>query len=295
MKEDKASSTAYTVLHGILHTIKNPKLNHLVDKETSEACIKILSATSQGQKCLDELENPIKSKILPFLEWLLMPGITLNYILRKKFIEEKVLEAIENGITQVVNIGAGFDTLAWRLSKRFPSVNFIEIDHPATSKDKTKALNASDSILSNLHFIAADLSKVSLDDTLTECKGFDSKLKTLYISEGVLMYLDEIHVSGLFDSLRKLTGKDSIFIFSCMEPHESSKNNIRILLHLYLKLKNESYLWYKRDTQLPSFIKKHNYTLLEMADSEVYRKKYLPEDYNGTLHQGEYIVVTKVV
>ena len=88
MKEDKASSTAYTVLHGILHTIKNPKLAHLVDKETVQACTKILSSTSEGRRRPEELKSPIKSKILPFLEWLLLPGITLNYVLRKKFIKE---------------------------------------------------------------------------------------------------------------------------------------------------------------------------------------------------------------
>jgi len=294
MKEDQASSTAYTVLHGILHTIKNQKLSHLVDEETVTACTKILSSTSLGRKRLEELHNPVKSKLLPFLEWLLMPGVTLNYILRKKFIEEKVLEAIQNGTTQIINIGAGFDTLAWRLSLRFPSLTFIEIDHPATSQEKIKALHYTDSTSPNLHFVSADLSKVSLDDALQGCEGFDSKQKTLYISEGVLMYLDEKHVSELFDSLRNLTGKDSIFIFSCMEPHKSNKNNIRMLLHLYLKLKNECYLWYKQDTELPNFVKKHHYTLIEMANSEIYRKKYLPVDYNRTLHQGEYVVVTKV-
>ncbi len=294
MKEDKASSTAYTVLHGILHTANNPKLTNLVDKEIINACTKILSATSQGRKRLDELKSPIKRKLLPFLEWLLMPGITLNYILRKKFIEEKVLEAIENGTTQIINIGAGFDTLAWRLSKKYPTLNFIEIDHPATSKDKTKAIFNTDSISSNLHFIAADLSEISLDSVLQDSKEFDATQKTLYICEGVLMYLDEIHVSGLFDSLRNLTGKDTIFIFSCLEPPQSSKNNIRVLLYFYLKLKNERYLWYKKDTQLPDFIKKHNYKLLEMADSQIYREKYLPIDYDGTLHQGEYVVVVKV-
>jgi hypothetical protein len=79
-----------------------------------------------------------------------------------------------------------------------------------------------------------------------------------------------------------------------MEPKQSDKNNIRALLHIYLKLKNERYLWYKRDTELANFIKKREYTLTEMADSETYRKNYLSVDYADTLHQGEYIVVAKV-
>ena len=123
MKEDSASSTAYTVVHGILHTANNPKLAYLVDAETAEACTMILSASSEGRRRLAELGSPVKKRLLPFLEWLLLPGITLNYVLRKRVIEEKVLAAIEEGSTQIVNIGAGFDTLAWRLGRRFASRN----------------------------------------------------------------------------------------------------------------------------------------------------------------------------
>ncbi len=293
MKEERASSTAYTVIHGILHTAKNPQLSHLVDEESIAACTKILSASAEGRRRLAELDSPVKSRLLPFLEWLLLPGITLNYVLRKRVIEEKVLAAIEEGCTQIVNIGAGFDTLAWRLSRRFASVTFIEIDHPATSREKTEALRSTDAP-SNLYFVEADLSKTSLEEALEGCDGFNAKRKTLYICEGVLMYLDEMHVSGVFESLKNLTGEGTIFVFTCMEANESEKNNVRTLLHLYLKLKNERYLWYIRDTELPRFIEKHGYALVEMADSETYRKRYLPKNYDGLLHRGEYVVVAKV-
>jgi methyltransferase (TIGR00027 family) len=293
MKEERASSTAYTVIHGILHTAKNPQLSHLVDEETVAACTQILSATALGRKRLAELGSPVKSRLLPFLEWLLLPGITLNYVLRKKVIEEKVLQAIEAGTTQIVNIGAGFDTLSWRLSQQFASVTFIEIDHPATSREKTDAL-CSAYAPSNLYFVEADLSKVLLQKALEGCEGFNVQQTTLYVCEGVLMYLKEQHVSALFESLKRLTGAGSIFVFTCMEPNESEKNNVRTLLHLYLKLKNERYLWYIRDTEVPDFIKKHDYTLMEMADSETYRNRYLPKNYDGLLHRGEYVVVAEV-
>lgn len=293
MKKDTASSTAYTVLHGILHTKKNPQLSYLIEKDTVTACTKILFASKEGQKRLSELESPLKKNILPFLEQLLMPGITLNYVLRKKYIEENVHKAIKNGVTQIINIGAGFDTLAYRLSSIYPSINFIEIDHPATSNEKTKAFKENNSI-ENLSFISADLSKVSLEKTLQNNNKFNGNHKTLYISEGVLMYLPKEAVNGLFDSLRRLTGQGSIFIFSCMEPRESNKNNIKPLLYFYLKLKKEEYLWYIADTQLPSFVKENNYSLLEIADSQTYKERYLDTNYTGTLHQGEYIVVTEV-
>lgn len=294
MKKNKASSTAYTVVHGVLHVAKNTKFSSLVKSEIIEACEKILLASNDGKRRICELNSPIKSKILPFLEWLLLPGAALNYVLRKKFIEEKVLEAIDNGIAQIVNIGAGFDTIAYRLSKKFPNINFIEIDHPATSREKTKALLKESKSMENLHFIATDLSKESLEDVLTSFKEFDSSRKTLYICEGVLMYLKKEYVIGLFDALKNLSGTGSMFIFSCMEPNESKKNNTRKLLHYYLKAKNELYNWYIPDSKLPMFVKDHGYILKEIADSNTYKENYLDKDYSGTLHMGEYIAVTEI-
>lgn len=294
MKKNKASSTAYTVAHGILHVAKNTKFSSLVNSEIVEACEKILLASNDGRRRICELNSPIRSKILPFLEWLLLPGATLNYVLRKKFIEEKVLEAIDNGITQIVNIGAGFDTLAYRLAKKLPDVNFIEIDHPATGREKTKALFNESAAMQNLHFIAVDLSKENLEDELKNFKGFTPNKKTLYICEGVLMYLKIEHVKSLFDVLKKLSGSGSKFVFSCMEPNESKKNNTKKLLHIYLGIKNELYNWYIRDNELPAFIKNHGYTLKEFADSETYKKTYLDKNYSGTLHKGEYVAVAEI-
>lgn len=289
MKEEHASSTAYTVIHGILHTAKNPKLAHLVDDETRRACEMILSASPEGQKRLAQLRHPLKSRLLPFLEWLLLPGITLNYVLRKKFIEENVLEAVHSGVTQVVNIGAGFDTLAWRLSGRFPNVTFIELDHPATSREKSKAL--AQKMLPNLHLLAVDLSQERLESVLGQSGSFDPKRKTLYICEGVLMYLHEEHVTALFDALRNLTGPGSIFVFSCMEPSE--KNNVRPLLYYYLKWKNERYNWYIREFELPDFLTKRRYRLKATANSETYKARYLQNDYGKTLHRGEFVAVAE--
>ena len=195
-------------------------------------------------------------------------------------------------VKQVVNIGAGFDTLAWRLSGKMPLINFIEIDHPATSTEKVKALFDDSRDLPNLHFVAADLSKQNIQSVLGAYEGFDPKLKTLYICEGVLMYLEEESVEELFDALKNLSGTGTAFIFSCMEPTKSPKNNIRPLLHLYLSIKNERYNWYIREEELPDFTKKHGFTVIETANSDDYRERYLGNDKQLILHQGEYLALT---
>ncbi len=293
MKENSASTTAYTVLHGILHTAQNPRLAFLVDDEVVTACETLLAASPEGRQRLAQLRSPVKRHILPLMEWLLLPGITLNYVLRKKYIEDQVRDAIDGGVTQIVNIGAGFDTLAWRLSRRMPSVNFIEIDHPATSTEKQSALSAD--TVPNLHLLAADLSRERLESALGSYDGFDPARKTLYISEGVLMYLSEADVVAVFDSLRSLTGPGSLFVFSCLEPHDNAKNTIRPLLRLYLRVKGEQYNWYLKESALPDFLQRRNYELHEVVSGEDYRRRYFGREYEGKLLAGEYLVKAVVI
>ena len=57
---------------------------------------------------------------------------------RTRFFDERVLEAISDGIGQVVILGAGYDDRALRF--RSPGVRFFELDHPATQADKARRL-----------------------------------------------------------------------------------------------------------------------------------------------------------
>jgi O-methyltransferase involved in polyketide biosynthesis len=52
---------------------------------------------------------------------------------RKAFCERQVREGIGAGAAQILVLGAGYDTLGWWLAPEFKSVNFFEIDHPATA------------------------------------------------------------------------------------------------------------------------------------------------------------------
>jgi methyltransferase (TIGR00027 family) len=45
-----------------------------------------------------------------------------------------VRDALDGGVRQVVVLGAGFDSRAWRLAR--PGVTFFEVDQPATQADK---------------------------------------------------------------------------------------------------------------------------------------------------------------
>ncbi|OPX56028.1 methyltransferase, TIGR00027 family [Oceanospirillum multiglobuliferum] len=290
MKDDQASATAYTVLQGVLFSASKPELRGLVAPEMKEACEQILSASYEGQKRLQQLKSPLFRAMAPAIESLMMPGITLHYVLRKRYIRDAVEQAIAEGVTQVINLGAGFDTLAWELHVRYPQVNFIELDHPATGAQKKKALF--DKSPSNLHLLAVDFSQTDARTALSEYSGFDAGRNTFYICEGVLMYLDRADVDRLFSGLKQLTGAGSRFVYTCVVPMNSADNNCGALLKLYLKFKNEPLNWMIEQQEQADFVEQQGYQLNEIANTNVLRERYLKGISHSTLHQGEYLVST---
>ena len=126
--------------------------------------------------------------LVPVMERLMIPGITLHYVLRKRYIEDYTLKMLYAGCTQVLNLGAGFDTLAYRLAKRYPDVDFIEVDHPATHQVKTQTLMTLEETYENLHFLPVDFTTQRTEDVLKQSSRVASGTPTLCILEGVLMY-----------------------------------------------------------------------------------------------------------
>lgn len=290
MKQDQVSSTAFTVMQGILYIAQSSPFSYLVKSDVVEVGKKLLMDSEEGQRRLQQLASPILPLTVKVKEFLMLPGITLHYVLRKSYIEDKAIEAITNGTKQIVNLGAGFDTLAWRFCQQHEEVNFIEIDHPATSNYKKNALQKDADHLANMHFLSVDFSQQNLFQALDTCEHFDRSLPTLYICEGVLMYLSREDINTLFKSIEELTGKDSQLIFTAIEPQHSAKNNIRSLLYFYLKAVNEPICWVQDSSELESFVHAQNCNLEAYADTDELKRRYIQKGKTPNLHWGEYLV-----
>ncbi len=289
MKEHEASSTAFTVVQGILYTARNPQLSHLVTEEVKDVCTRILSASQEGQRRLRQLHSWWFTLAIPAMERLMMPGITLHYVLRKRCIEDYALQTLQEGATQVINLGAGFDTLAYRLSQQYPAVNFIEIDHPATHAAKVHALSSPEAALENLRFLPVDFTTQVLEEELRAFPGFSPDQPTLFIVEGVLMYLNENDVLQLFESLKRLVHRGIRVIFTFMEPMARHPESYGPLLKLYLTIKKESYFWSKEHEQIPEFLRGQDFAVQTVVSAQELKKRYLPPDYSGRLQEGEYL------
>ncbi|HYG09858.1 MAG TPA: class I SAM-dependent methyltransferase, partial [Pyrinomonadaceae bacterium] len=235
------------------------------------------------------------------LERLTLPGIQLHYALRKLYLEETARAAITGGVRQVVIFGAGYDTLALRLHETFPGVQFIETDHPATQQRKLHALAAArpgarTQPATNLHFLPLDLTRRRLAETLLNFDAYQPDAPTLFIAEGLLMYLAPGEVDELFQTIRDCGSASYRFAFTFMEPQSDGRVNFLTrsrVVDAWLDWRREFFKWGIRRGELPAYLAARGFALREIATGETFRRRYLePESLaHLPLAAGEYVCI----
>lgn len=112
-------------------------------------------------------------------------------LIRTKFIDEKLERAIDEGATQFVILGAGFDTRAHRFAEQLKDVRVFEVDSAPTQQRKRQRVDAAlGGAPPNLTYVTIDFNRDKLGDALRQA-GYDPKQKTFFTWEGVSMYVAE--------------------------------------------------------------------------------------------------------
>jgi len=129
------------------------------------------------------------------LEWIIrvmtkpMAPTAMCVVMRARYAEQALEQAVEDGITQYVIIGSGMDSFAFRRPDLMERIDVFEIDHPATQHKKLERIRRSGLIIpSRLHFVPADLTKISAMDALAG-SGFEMGRPTFLTLLGVVYYL----------------------------------------------------------------------------------------------------------
>jgi methyltransferase (TIGR00027 family) len=129
---------------------------------------------------------------------------------RTRFFDDQVLAAISVGVGQVVTCGAGYDDRALRF--RSPGVRFFELDHPATQADKARRLRA----MGALGDVALAPADFTCDDAaaVLDAAGHNASRPTLFMCEGLLIYLESAVIRRLLAGLRSRAAADSSLVAS---------------------------------------------------------------------------------
>lgn len=290
MRDDMPSNTALLVARSIVLAAEDGRLRKLVAPGEVEILSRILGE-SRGWFGWARRRAWARGVFFKGMD-LMVPGIVPHYLARKRRIEVAVREALATGSARVVVIGAGFDALAWRLHGEYPEVEFVELDHPATQAVKRRALGDA----ANFSYRQVDLAVDPLGDSLKPAAG----VSTVFVAEGLTMYLRADRVAALLRDLASLAGPAGRVIFTFMEEHDAGSIGFRgqnPLVAAWLKLRSEPFLWGIRRDRLAGFLESCGLGDLEVHDEVRLRQEVLVPRGLGEvrLARGECLCLCKTV
>jgi methyltransferase (TIGR00027 family) len=140
------------------------------------------------------------------------PGSMHEYIrARTAFFDRVVVTALDRGVKQVVNGGAGYDGRALRYAK--PGVRWFEVDYPATQADKRERIARLGLATPGLSFIPADFTADPVAEPLLAA-GLDPGRAALFLLEGVAVYLEQSAIERVLAEFRAVTPVSSVLAIS---------------------------------------------------------------------------------
>jgi len=146
--------------------------------------------------------------------------------MRSRFAEESARRAIEAGVRQILVLGAGLDTFAYRLEPR-EGLRVFELDHPATQRDKRARLAQAD-IAEPAHvaYVAHDFEHGDMTDALV-AGGLDVARRTFVLWLGVAPYLTEDAVYATLVALARFPGGVEVVFDYANPPHAIEEARVR--------------------------------------------------------------------
>jgi len=122
---------------------------------------------------------------------------------RKRYIDDKISEAVQSGqVEAVVNLGAGYDTRAYKLPA-LTRVQVFELDQPGSIDQKRSRLEKLfGKVPSHVTLVPIDFDREEPGTALIS-HDYKADTKTFFIWEGVTQYLTEAGIRSTFDFLAR--------------------------------------------------------------------------------------------
>jgi methyltransferase (TIGR00027 family) len=201
------------------------------------------------------------------------PGIWGSLICRKRYIDEKLIDS-SNQIEAVVNLGAGFDTRAYRL----PALSDIpvwEVDQLENIKSKQIRLRkVFGKTPSNIRLVAIDLDRKD-PGTILESHGYSTNKRTFFILEAVTQYLTEKGIRATFDFLAK-AARGSRLVFTYVRKDFLDGRVMYGWEKFYKKyvVKDKIWLFGMDPEAWPNFLKDYGWQVIEDVGYDEMVEKY---------------------
>lgn len=218
----------------------------------------------------------------------LTPGIYEYIIARTLFFDEVFTQTLSESIPQIVFLGAGFDSRGIRFNHLNNSTLIIELDMAATQNAKIKSLKKNKiKIPDYLTFADIDFNNQSMESALTSA-GYQNGKRTLFIWEGVSMYLEAQSVRDTLNFVKQSSTPDSLLAFDCIisfadEDLINYHGAIEMLNHMKNKYKNEPFTFSMEGKDIAEFLGECGHRIVRQLNQDQIEATYLKKEDGSSI------------
>jgi len=206
----------------------------------------------------------------------LLPGLSNSIVARVRFFDDFVEKEIEEGLEQLVILGAGYDSRAYKIAG-LKKIRTFEVDHPSTQiLKREKIIDILGVLPDHITYVPADLEGQDLGKKLLEM-GYDRSKKTLFLMEGILMYIRPDTVDEIFSFISMNSGNGSKILFD-YHPQSVVDGNSELEvgrnLYNHVSQLNEPFLFGIEPEDVERFLTQRGFSKIQNITSKDYKRAY---------------------
>jgi methyltransferase (TIGR00027 family) len=210
---------------------------------------------------------------------------------RTRFAEDALAAAVERGVGQLVVLGAGLDTFAYRSPLR-SRLRIFEVDHPATQAWKRQRLEEAGILApDSLTFAPVDFERETLLDGLLNA-GLDAAQETFFTWLGVVPYLSEKAVWSTLALIGSLRGGAHI-VFDYADPPETLSPEARAFHDQRaerVQAMGEAWVTYFKSDKLHAGLSTLGFSQIEDLGPRQIASRYFPDRASTAPEKGGHII-----
>jgi len=203
------------------------------------------------------------------------PGVWGGVLCRKRYIDDRLLEAVRADIGALVILGAGLDTRAYRLAA-LAAMPVFEVDLPENiAYKKARLQQLFGSVPAHVKLASVDLEEQDLGNALAPL-GYQSGQKSFFICEAVTQYLTEAGNRKVFGFLAQAaSGSRLVFTYIRKDFIDGSQLYGSEALYQVYRGKRQIWRFGLAPEQVSAFLRDYSWKELEQVGAFEYTSRYL--------------------
>ena len=194
-------------------------------------------------------------------------------IVREQYVHDLMVREASARLDQLVILGAGFDTRAYRIAE-LASVPVFEVDHPITQAQKRRALEGVvEPPPANVTFVGVDFEIDDLGERL-RAAGYREDQRTLFVWQGVSMYLTPAGIDRTLGFVARHSARGSVVVFDYFDAR-AMQSTEAVVIRVFTGIMGETVTWAIDQREIGAFLTARGFADVRNADYAQIAAPYL--------------------